>query len=92
VNVKSTMQRLTQVGKIAIIYHTNKDAEEYVKYIQYLQSQGTLNDDLEDLELEELQGVKGLRALRVGVALDEEVKKESKVSSVLGTAPAINPN
>jgi hypothetical protein len=94
VNVKGTMQRLTQVGKIAIIYYTSKDAEEYVKYIQYLQSQGTLNDDLEDLELEELQGVKGLRALRVGVRLEEDIKKpdSSKVSSVLGATHAINPN
>jgi hypothetical protein len=95
VNVKGTNQRLTQTGKIAVIYHSNKDAEEYIKYIQYLQSQGTLNDDLEEVELEELQGVKGLKALRVGVALEEDTKKGSisKVSSeILAKAPNINPN
>ncbi len=71
VNIKGTSERLTQIGKIAVIYHNSKDAEEYTKYIQYLQAQGTLNDDLEDVELEELQGVKGLKALRVGVVLDD---------------------
>jgi hypothetical protein len=71
VNIKGTSERLTQTGKIAIIYHSSKDVEEYVKYIQYLQAQGTLNDDLEEIELDELQGVKGLKALRVGVKLEE---------------------
>ena len=96
VNVKGTMQRLTQIGKIAIIYHSNKDAEEYVKYIQYLQAQGTLNDDLEEIELDELQGVKGLKALRVGVKLEEaEVitkEAEKKPSVIMDNTPQINPN
>lgn len=96
VNVKGTSERLTQVGKIAVIYHNNKDAEEYTKYIQYLQSQGTLNDDLEVIELEELQGVIGLKALRVGVrfeAMPEPKKPESKVSpEILNPKTVINPN
>lgn len=95
VNVKGTMQRLTQTGKLAIIYHSARDAEEYIKYIQYLQAQGTLNDDLEELELEELQGVKGLKALRVGVKLEDDIKKtESKITTtdILDKTPTINPN
>lgn len=75
--IKGTNERLTQVGKIAIIYFNTKDAEEYIKYIQYLQEQKTLLNDLEELELEELQGVRGLRALRVGVNMEmEETSKE----------------
>ena len=95
VNVKGTSQRLTQIGKLAIIYFNSRDADEYIKYIQYLQSQGTLNDDLEEIELEELQGVGGLKALRVGVKLDDDIKKtESKITSseILNKSSLINPN
>ncbi len=88
VNVKGTSQRLTQIGKIAVIYHNNKDAEEYTKYIQYLQAQGTLNDDLEDVELEELQGVIGLKALRVGVKLDEFSEQRLEAEKTAETKPA----
>ena len=100
VNIKGTSERLTQTGKIAIIYHSAKDVEEYVKYIQYLQAQGTLNDDLEEIELDELQGVKGLKALRVGVRLDDTAatspqKAETTqitTSAILEKTPSINPN
>lgn len=68
--LKGTNERLTQVGKIAVIFFNPKDAEEYIKYIQYLQEQNTLLNDLEELELEEMQGVRGLRALRVGVVME----------------------
>ncbi len=67
--IKNTEERLTQPGKIAMVYYNRKDAEEYQEYIQYLQEQGMLLDDLEYLELQELQGVSGLKALRVGVNL-----------------------
>ncbi|CAG4994173.1 hypothetical protein DYBT9275_01336 [Dyadobacter sp. CECT 9275] len=72
VHVKGTGERLTQPGKIAMVYFNNKSAEEYVDYIRYLQEQNTLLDDLEYLDLEELQGVNGLKALRIGVNLDSE--------------------
>ena len=68
--IRNTNERLTQPGKIALVYFNNMDADEYIKYIYYLQEQNILNGDLEQLELEELQGVSGLRALRVGVNLD----------------------
>jgi len=70
--LKGTNERLTQTGKIAVIYFNNKDAEEYIKYIQYLQDHNALLNDLEEVELEELQGVRGLKALRVGVRMDGE--------------------
>ncbi len=76
VNVKGTNDRLTQVGKIAVIYFHARDAEEYIKYIQYLQEQNTLLDDLEELELEELQGVRGLKALRVSVNLEPNAEEQ----------------
>lgn len=69
VNIKDTGERLTQPGKIALVYFTEREIKEYLGYIDYLQEKGTLLNDLEELELEELQGVKGLKALRVGVNL-----------------------
>ncbi len=65
--VDGTSERLTQPGKIALVYFNSYEANEYREYIKYLQEQGFLLDDLETLELEELQGVSGLKALRVGV-------------------------
>jgi len=69
VTIKGSNERLTQPGKIAIVYFTKREEKEYLGYIQYLQKSGSLLDDLEELELEELQGVKGLQALRIGINL-----------------------
>jgi hypothetical protein len=65
--VRGTTERLTQPGKIAIVYSQAGEAAEYRDYIAYLQSLGYLSGDVESLELDELQGVLGLRALRVAV-------------------------
>ncbi|MFT4095116.1 MAG: GAF domain-containing protein [Niabella sp.] len=78
VRINNTQERLTQPGKIAMVYFNEPDAEEYVKYIQFMQSQGQLLDDLEYLDLENLQGVSGLKALRVGVNL--EYSKDEKAN------------
>ncbi|HWK03977.1 MAG TPA: GAF domain-containing protein [Puia sp.] len=69
VHIKNSNERLTQPGKIAVIYFNDKEAEEYLGYVKYLQEKDILNDDLEQVELEELQGVSGLKAFRVGVKL-----------------------
>ncbi|MBI1733611.1 MAG: GAF domain-containing protein [Candidatus Rokubacteria bacterium] len=67
--IRGTTERVTQPGRIAIVYGQPAEAHEYRGYIEYLQSLGYLTPDLEDVELEELQGVHGLRALRVTVDL-----------------------
>ena len=72
VHIKGTDERLTQPGKIALIYFNSKAVEEYVDFIKYLQEQNTLLDDLEYLDLEDLQGITGLKALRIGVNLDTQ--------------------
>lgn len=72
VNLKGTTERLTQPGKIALVYFDAQTAKEYIPYIENLQSEGLLLDDLEELELESLQGVNGLKALRVGINLNVE--------------------
>ncbi|WP_229209741.1 GAF domain-containing protein [Dyadobacter koreensis] len=74
VHVKETGERLTQPGKIALVYFNSKSAEEYVNYIKYLQEKNMLKNDLEFLDLEELQGITGLKALRIGVNLEGDWK------------------
>src|SRR5262250_2148920 len=75
--VHGTAERVTQPGKIAIIYSQPAEALEYRRYIEYLQSLGYLTRDVQALELGELQGVQGLRALRVEVALDNPKLRKS---------------
>ncbi len=65
--VKGTDERLTQPGKIAIVYSQDEDAVEYKSYLDYLHAKGLVKDDVEELMVEELQGVNGLKALRVSV-------------------------
>lgn len=67
--IRGTTERITQPGKLAIIYSQPDEAAEYRDYVEYLQAAGHLTGELEDLELEALQGVSGLRALRVTVDL-----------------------
>jgi hypothetical protein len=73
VHLKDTNERLTQPGKIAIVFSQPDEAAEYLKYIEFLTEQGLLKDDVERLDLEELQGVSGLKALRVAVNLAASV-------------------
>lgn len=86
--IKGTEERLTQPGKIALVYFNAYEANEYREYIKYLQEQGFLQDDLETLELDELQGVSGLKALRVGVNymscdfFDEQWAKTKKTLAI----------
>jgi hypothetical protein len=73
---KGTSERLTQVGKIAIIYSYAEEIEEYKKYIDYMVSKNYLKSGIEDLELEDLKGATGLRALRVNINFESPAEKE----------------
>jgi hypothetical protein len=79
VHIKDSMERLTQPGKVAIVFSQAKEAAEYKEYIEFLQSQKILKPELEEFELEDVQGVVGLRALRVEVNLEEIASHHSKV-------------
>ncbi len=82
--VKETGERLTQQGKIAIIYSNEKEAKEYMNYIHYLQFINYINSDVEWLTLKDLQGMTGLKALRVSVVYNKSGGiKESKAVELL---------
>ena len=72
VHIRGTAERLTQPGKIAMVYSNPKEAQEYHESIMFLQSKDLLMPGIEFLELEELQGVSGLKALRVDINLEDQ--------------------
>jgi hypothetical protein len=68
-HVRGTLERVTQPGRLAVVYSQAGEAAEYREYLGYLQARGYLTGEIEELELEELQGVQGLRALRATIHL-----------------------
>lgn len=72
VHVKDSDERLTQPGKIGIVYSQQKELSEYMEYIEFLQKEGLLKETVENLELEDTQGISGLRAIRVEVNFEPE--------------------
>ena len=83
--MKDSEERLTQPGKVAVVYSQQKELQEYLEYIEFLQNEKLLADNIEHLELEDTQGISGLKAIRVDVNLNngsEAPKVElSKVTS-----------
>ncbi len=65
--IKGTKERVTQKGKISIVYSQKQDEIEYLRYIKFLQSKKYLDTDVEIVELQDLQAVTGLKAIRVSV-------------------------
>lgn len=83
VHIKTTNERLTQPGKIAIVYSQPKEAEEYKGYIEFLQNQQLLLPVIEEFDLEELQGILGLKALRVSVNMEvDHANKRQELSTI----------
>ncbi len=83
VHIKETNERLTQPGKIAIVYSQQKDAEEYAEYIEFLQNQKLIMPGIEHHDLEELQGVVGLKGLRVDVQYEDDALSKTPALSSL---------
>ena len=81
-HIKGTKERITQPGKIAIIYSQEQDAKEYRTYLNFLAAKGHVKKGFEDVELEDLQGVTGLRALRVEVAFTGELTVDELIQEI----------
>ena len=82
--IKNTGERLTQPGKIAVVYNQSKVEEEYKQYFRFLLGKKLVMGKLEILELEELPGATGLKALRMQIASDskEQQSQESLLQDV----------
>ena len=77
-NIKGTDERVTQPGKIAIIYSHKEDEIEYLRYISFLQFKNQLDTDIEIVDVEDLQGVTGLKAIRVSLLYSNEKNSEKE--------------
>ncbi|WP_147677844.1 GAF domain-containing protein [Algibacter pacificus] len=66
-HIKGSSERVTQKGKISIVYSQKQDEIEYLQYIKFLQAKHYVDTDVEIVELEDLQAVTGLKAIRVSV-------------------------
>ena len=75
--IKGTTERLTQKGKMVIVYSQKKDEIEYLRYVSFLKSKGYFTNNIEIVELEGLQGVSGLKAIRTEILYkkDQEPQK-----------------
>jgi hypothetical protein len=74
--IKGTNERLTQKGKLSIVYSQRKDEREYMRYIQFLKAKGYFTNNIEIVELEGLQGVTGLKAIRAEILYKKDKKSE----------------
>ncbi len=77
-NIKDTNERITQSGKLTIVYSQKEDEKEYLKYIAFLQHKKMLDKDIELLVVEDLQGVTGLKAIRVSVLYETNTINDQK--------------
>jgi len=74
--IKGTEERVTQPGKLAIVYSQKEDEEEYLRYVSFLQTKKYFGNEVEIVELQDLQAVTGLKAIRVNIlySIDEKGK------------------
>lgn len=89
--IKDSEERLTQPGKIAIVYSQTSEEKEYLMYIDYLQSEKYLTNEIEKFDLSEMQGLSGMKALRVTVNTDSnETGKKIDTEKLLKVAERMN--
>lgn len=74
--VKGTNERLTQKGKLAIVYSQKKDEREYLRFVRFLKAKGYFTNAIEILELDGLQGVTGLKAIRAEILYKTDATSE----------------
>jgi hypothetical protein len=67
--VNGSGERLTQPGRIALVYANPAEEREIEQHIRFLTDLGQLKNDPELLNLDDLPDVMGLKAIRVGVNL-----------------------
>lgn len=74
--LKGGNERLTQPGKIAIVYSHLEEAQEMIQHIDFLKNEGYFKGEVENLNLDDMQGVQGLKSLRVSIDLKSKTLSE----------------
>ncbi|MBI4773223.1 MAG: hypothetical protein HY788_03405 [Deltaproteobacteria bacterium] len=67
--IRGGRERLTQPGKVSVVYAHAEEGRETERHIDFLRSTGQFAGKTEYLDLEDLPGVRGLKAMRVKVNL-----------------------
>ncbi|EAW36814.1 GAF domain-containing protein [Lyngbya sp. PCC 8106] len=67
-----TQERITQPGKLTIVYSTEEESDEYQQYLRYLTRENWVESQLEVGSVAPLPGVNGLKYIRVKVIADKE--------------------
>lgn len=70
--VKSTDQRITQPGKLTVVYVSAAEEAEYLGCFKELQQTDLLESEIEYFETKDLQDVSGLKVLRVAIKSESE--------------------
>ena len=84
--IKGKSERLTQPGKIAIVYSQRQEGAEYLEYIDYLRTSGYLRTRRKMWRVEDLQGAQGLKALRVTVDLRASRPQHQPLPEIVASA------
>ncbi|NNF32829.1 MAG: GAF domain-containing protein, partial [Saprospiraceae bacterium] len=71
--IQKTKERLTQPGKLAIVFAHPDERLEYIGYLKYMESLGYIKPGIEVHDLAPVQGINGLRALRVSINYDQDL-------------------
>jgi len=71
--IKGSTERITQRGKLVVVYSHAHEEAEYLGYFNLLQHKGLLNEDVEKFDVEDLHGLIGLKAIRVGFRVQESL-------------------
>ena len=79
--IKGSKQRLTQPGKLALVYSSNEERDELLHHMDFLKRKGLFIGTVEHLDLEDLPGASGLQALRVQFAKAGEQEAQSDQSA-----------
>lgn len=67
VHIKNTEERLTQPGKIAIVYFKKEDIEDILTFIPEMQKEGSIDNNIEYVNLEDIKSLGDLKAVRLTV-------------------------
>jgi hypothetical protein len=65
--IKGTDFRITEPGKVTIVYSSPAEQVEYLNYINQMQTENILSSEIENFEIEDLQGVSGLKGIRATI-------------------------
>jgi hypothetical protein len=82
--IKGSRERLTQPGKIAVVYSNPAEGRDIRHHIDFLKDIGKLTDNIETLDLDDMPDVNGLKAIRVEVNLESSASKAQIIEMKTG--------